>query len=229
MSLNVRRRLFAELQEQDSPSPRAAKKQKLDRPDLKKRVLCKQASKRAKMSLFSNGRFNGHLTVPSFFGGKTSRKDASAPVRSETTHRSSVDVELDLEASFASTMSLNSPVRDSQPLTPEEENPNYVPMDISPAPHRISQPPAPQPQSTSQKSFVGRPRAATSAARLFGHDMSNGHDSSSPFSGSSVSKSGNGTSSGKRLQRSALPFEWTGKQDARQDENSSSQVRRSRP
>ncbi|EJF62611.1 hypothetical protein DICSQDRAFT_146284 [Dichomitus squalens LYAD-421 SS1] len=174
------------------------------------------------MSLFGNTKFNTHLSVPSIFGGKGSTK-RDAPSRNET-QLLGPDVDLDLELSFASTMSLNSPARDSQPLTPEEENPDHVPMDISPAPPRVFQPP-PQPimQTLNPKPLVGRPRAATSAARLFGRDMSNGHDSSSQFSDTSVSKSGMGTSSGKRLQRAALPTEWLAMPTPQHDENAFSQ------
>ncbi|KAI0350088.1 hypothetical protein OH77DRAFT_1102259 [Trametes cingulata] len=177
------------------------------------------------MSLFGNSRFNSsHLSVPSFLGGKGSKRDA--PVRNEMEDflAPANDADLDLELSFASTMSLNSPVRASQPLTPESENPDHVPMDISPAPPRMLQPSATQAniQPVQPKPFVGRPRAATSAARLFGRDMSNGTDSTSQFS---VSKSGTGTSSGKRLQRAALPTEWlsTSRPQPRQDENAFSQ------
>ncbi|KAH9923967.1 uncharacterized protein BXZ73DRAFT_50702 [Epithele typhae] len=81
------------------------------------------------MSLFSNGRFNGHLAVSSSLTGKGIKRDA-APARNET----NPDAELDLELTFAFTMSLNSPPTDSRPLTPEAENPNHVPMDVSPAP-----------------------------------------------------------------------------------------------
>ena len=173
------------------------------------------------MSLFGNSKFNTHLSVPSIFGGKSSTK-RDAPARNDHQFLGP-DVDLDLELSFASTMSLNSPARDSQPLTPEEENPNHVPMDISPAPPRVFQPP-PQPsvQPLNPKPLVGRPRAATSAARLFGRDMSNGYEGSSQFSDTSVSKSG--TSSGKRLQRAALPTEWLSMPTPTQDENAFSQV-----
>ncbi|KAI0806978.1 hypothetical protein C8Q74DRAFT_1187339 [Fomes fomentarius] len=169
------------------------------------------------MSLFGNSKFNSHLPVPSFFGGK--KRDA--PARNENSVSSNVsDVDLDLELSFASNMSLNSPARDSQSLTPEE-NPNHVPMDISPAPARFE--PVTTQQSSIPKPFMGRPRAATSAARLFGRDVSNGHDSSSPNPPFSIAKSGTGTSNGKRLQRAALPTEWLATSPAPADENSFSQ------
>ncbi|KAH9857705.1 hypothetical protein C2E23DRAFT_288043 [Lenzites betulinus] len=174
------------------------------------------------MSLFGNTRFNSsHLSVPSFLNGKAAKRDA--PVRSarEQFIATAQDADLDLELSFASTMSLNSPVREPQPLTPENENPNYVPMDISPAPTHMMQPAstALEVKPAQLRPFVGRPRAATSAARLFGRDMSNGTDSASQFSGS---KLGTGTSSGKRLQRAGLPTEWLSTSRT-QDENSFSQ------
>ncbi|KAI0654735.1 hypothetical protein C8Q70DRAFT_925081 [Cubamyces menziesii] len=162
------------------------------------------------MSLFGNSRFNAsHLSVPSFLGGKSSKRDVSTRNDVQEFLAPPQDVDLDLELSFASTMSLNSPVRVSQPLTPESENPDHVPMDISPAPPRMLQPSTTQeafhPKPSQSKPFVGRPRAATSAARLFGRDMSNGTESTPQLS---VSKSGTGTSSSKRLQRAALPTEW---------------------
>jgi M-phase inducer tyrosine phosphatase len=97
------------------------------------------------------------------------------------------DLSSDLELSFASNVSLNSPPRESVALTPESEFPK--PMDISPAP------PAP-----SMKPNM-RPRAFTSGPRMFGHDRSNESIQSSL-------KPGSTHSSGKRTQRSALPLEW---------------------
>ncbi|KAF7304664.1 Rhodanese domain-containing protein [Mycena kentingensis (nom. inval.)] len=93
----------------------------------------------------------------------------------------------DLELSFASNVSLNSPPRDNVALTPESESPK--PMDISPLP-----PPK----------HLGRPRAFTSAVpRMFGQDRSNESLRLGP-----PPSLKSGTSSGKRTQRSALPFEW---------------------
>ncbi|KAH9930915.1 uncharacterized protein B0H18DRAFT_872563 [Fomitopsis serialis] len=117
----------------------------------------------------------------------------------------------DLELSFASTMSLNSPPRDTLDLAPESErdnHPDYAPMDISPAPPtRVDK----------QRPFMGRPRAMTSNARLFGRDMSNNSGGNgSVTSLQSVAKSTGTNGASKRLQRAALPFEWmaTGGQDA---------------
>ncbi|KAJ7489867.1 hypothetical protein B0H11DRAFT_2010752 [Mycena galericulata] len=101
------------------------------------------------------------------------------------------DLSSDLELSFASNVSLNSPPRDTVALTPESEYPK--PMDISPAP---GAPPI--------KPHM-RPRAFTSGSRMFGHDRSN----ESIHSGPPPSlKLGSTHSSGKRTQRSALPLEW---------------------
>lgn len=98
------------------------------------------------------------------------------------------DISDDLELSFASNMSLN-------PATTEERDNHLaspVPMDISPAP----------PTRVAPSKFATRPRAFTSSARLFGRDVSN--ENLQPPSISS----GTGTTSGKKLQRAALPFEW---------------------
>lgn len=106
----------------------------------------------------------------------------------------------ELEISFASTMSLNSP-----PGSPERnifEEPQLAPvgvtspvmMDISPAPPKVF-----TAQSSGEKKF--RPRAST-FSRIFGRDVSN-NEASSPtiLSVSSVKTT-------KGLQRSALPTEW---------------------
>ncbi len=92
----------------------------------------------------------------------------------------------DLESSFASTVSLNSPTE-----------PDYgIPMDISPLP--IAKTASVKPST--------RPRAFTSAARLFGNDVSNQDESL----GSQRGRSGSGSSqsNSKRTQRSTLPMEW---------------------
>lgn len=217
----LRRRLFVD---QVQEPLRPVKKQKRHPHDLKTRVLDQQFQRQTQMSLFGNTKFNTHLSVPSLFGGKSSTKRDVLARNNNRLH--GPDDDLDLELSFASTMSLNSPARDSQPLTPEGENPDHVPMDISPAPPRAFQVPQPPVQALNAKPIVGRPRAATSAARLFGRDMSNGYETSSVYSASSVSKSGTG-STAKRLQRSALPTEWFSSAQAQQDENMSSQVSRS--
>ncbi|KAJ7063149.1 hypothetical protein C8F01DRAFT_59249 [Mycena amicta] len=108
----------------------------------------------------------------------------SAPRRNDK-HQDDND---DLELSFASNVSLNSPPREHLALTPESESPK--PMDISPLP------PAPR--------QLSRPRAFTSGPRIFGHDRSN---ESIRTNGPPPSLK-SGSTSGKRIQRSALPFEW---------------------
>ncbi|KIK59856.1 hypothetical protein GYMLUDRAFT_74308 [Collybiopsis luxurians FD-317 M1] len=133
--------------------------------------------------------------------GQTSDRFLNAPValvrkRAGTvsvSSRSHDDVDdflsSDLEISFASNVSLNSPPKDNIALTPDSD---YAePMDISPAP-------APPSKS--------RPRALTSAARLFGNDVSN-RLNSTPELQPSPSICG-GSTSAKRTQRSALPLEW---------------------
>jgi M-phase inducer tyrosine phosphatase len=101
----------------------------------------------------------------------------------------------DLELSFASTTSLNSPTRDSFTIP---QSP--VPMDISPAPTRVY-PSAPKP-------IAGRPRAFTSSARLFGRDLSNDHAPTLTHASLNDNNNSGTTSNGKKLQRAALPFEW---------------------
>jgi hypothetical protein len=114
-----------------------------------------------------------------------------------------IDLSSDLEISFASNVSLNSPPRHSISLASDCE-----PMDISPAP-----PVKPPAVPTFESMKPARPRAFTSGARLFGADISN--------SGSGQVKSlmpspsldqnppaGSVRLSSKKIQRSALPTEW---------------------
>ncbi|KAJ3972432.1 hypothetical protein EV361DRAFT_984098 [Lentinula raphanica] len=139
------------------------------------------------------------IDMPLF--GQTSDRFLSAPValvrrRADTVVRPRDDVDeflsSDLEISFASTVSLNSPPKDPIALTPEYE---YAePMDISPAP---------PPKLNMQK---GRPRAFTSGARLFGNDMSNCLNNVPALQPSPSIRGG--SNSAKRIQRSALPTEW---------------------
>ncbi|KAF9069701.1 hypothetical protein BDP27DRAFT_1222082 [Rhodocollybia butyracea] len=119
---------------------------------------------------------------------------ALARRRADTASRLRNDVDdSDLEISFASTVSLNSPPK--EPITLASENGYAEPMDISPAP--------PLKSTTTTK---GRPRAFTSGPRLFGNDMSN-RLISTPELQPSPSISG-GSTSAKRIQRAALPTEW---------------------
>ncbi|KZT09418.1 uncharacterized protein LAESUDRAFT_504084 [Laetiporus sulphureus 93-53] len=114
---------------------------------------------------------------------------------------SEVDVDLDLELSFASSMSLNSPVRDPLELADEEDMSTYTPMDVSPA-LPLAVPSTAKP--IRQPVFI-RPHAFTTNARLFGKDMSNNSASSVHSLGKSLDTSG----VGKPPQRPALPMEWT--------------------
>lgn len=97
----------------------------------------------------------------------------------------------DLELSFASTMSLNSPPRDTMSLAQDQD----VSMDISPAPRHA------QKENERMNRTTTRPRASTSAARIFGHDISNDESCRE-------STAGTGSQNLKRTQRGALPMEW---------------------
>jgi M-phase inducer tyrosine phosphatase len=99
----------------------------------------------------------------------------------------------DLELSFASTMSLNSPPRDSMTLAQDHD----IPMDVSPAYRPV------QKENEKTNKPTTRPRASTSAARIFGQDMSNGN-----VSNDSVSTKTGSQANSKRTQRTALPMEW---------------------
>ncbi|KAK7014998.1 Rhodanese domain-containing protein [Favolaschia claudopus] len=145
-----------------------------------------------RLTNFSNKRRRISSDMPLFTTRPTQHLDAPVPTtrrhdRLQVSHDVD-DLSSDLELSFASNVSLNSPPRDHLALTPESEYPK--PMDISPAPPL--------------KSFT-RPRAFTSGPRMFGQDRSN----ESIQSGSIGSLKPESThSSGKRIQRSALPSQW---------------------
>jgi M-phase inducer tyrosine phosphatase len=102
----------------------------------------------------------------------------------------------DLEISFASNVSLNSPPREQVSLPSDCE-----PMDISPAPsvnplNRL-------------KSQGKRPRAFTSSARLFGNDISNNSPLfPSPSIVAAPTHKATVSTGAKRIQRAALPTEW---------------------
>ena len=107
----------------------------------------------------------------------------------------------DFEVSFASTMSLNSPPASPRRQPASNASPNAfasspMPMDISPAPQHHG--------NVLQIPSIGRPRAFT--VRTFGRDLVN--QPSSPCLSTSYKSEGTNRSSGKRLQRAALPFEW---------------------
>ena len=115
-----------------------------------------------------------------------------------------IDISSDLEISFASNVSLNSPPRHNVSLASECE-----PMDISPAP-----PVKPPVVSTFEIGIMrpARPRAFTSGARLFGADISNASGQDKNLMPSpSVDQNpplGSVRSISKKIQRSALPTEW---------------------
>lgn len=101
---------------------------------------------------------------------------------------------VDLETSFTSNVSLNSPPRDSMMvITPDYEG--VEPMDVSPCP-------APRPMLTSKSKF-NRPRAFTSSGRLFGRDVSN-EDVSQPEPPAPKPP----LMASKRIQRSNMPANW---------------------
>ncbi|KAG5650868.1 hypothetical protein H0H81_010711 [Sphagnurus paluster] len=163
---------------------------------LDRLVDSRQPYKRRKSNLHRDFAFE-----MSFYPATTSQylSPPSAPSRKRSqrfTRRQEIDdfLSSDLEASFASTVSLNSPPRVTVALSPEEE---YAePMDISPAP-----PPKPASKSGA------RPRAFTSAARLFGNDLSNGLMPSPVLAPVPTLKSSGSTYS-KKTHRAALPTEW---------------------
>lgn len=123
-----------------------------------------------------------------------------APIRKRSQNLKSRDdidefLSSDLELSFASTMSLNSPSRDYVNITHEISQDDA--MDVSPMP-----PPRKEPVQFNKPTT--RPRAYTSGARMFGQDLSN-----SSISNNSIPDSNSGTQSGsKRTQRTGLPVEW---------------------
>ncbi|KAH8102861.1 hypothetical protein BXZ70DRAFT_889702 [Cristinia sonorae] len=148
--------------------------------------------------------FKQFLAIPQAPSRKLSQR-IKGKVTPEVEDFLSSDVERELELSFASTMSINSPPREPISLASEDDSRDYVPMDISPAPPRIQA--APIKEET--RKMTGRPRAFTSSARLFGADMSNSSSQLSLRAPSAKSSSDTSTSGrGKKLQRAALPFEW---------------------
>jgi M-phase inducer tyrosine phosphatase len=112
----------------------------------------------------------------------------------------------DLEVSFASTVSLNSPPH--HPISLTSDHGYAEPMDISPAPApNPTKSKAPSGKSSGNPSLkpLNRPRAFTSAARLFGNDISNG---SKPSFTIMQEPKPAGSIQSKKIQRSILPTEW---------------------
>ncbi|RDB24037.1 M-phase inducer phosphatase [Hypsizygus marmoreus] len=151
-----------------------------------------------KMALFAPPSTSQYLVPPS----APSRNRSHRFVRC----RDEVDdfLSSDLEASFASTVSLHSPPHEPVNLTPDYE---YAePMDISPAP---APKPAPSRMERDSLKPQARPRAYTSAARLFGNDISNGLMPSPTLAPApSLKSAGSGSTYSKKTQRAALPTEW---------------------
>ncbi|KAF9246131.1 hypothetical protein BU15DRAFT_39576 [Melanogaster broomeanus] len=141
-----------------------------------------------------------------------------APIRKRSQYLKPTDdvdefLSSDLELSFASTMSLNSPSRDYVSIT--HDNMQDDAMDISPAPSKIV-----HKENAHLGKPMNRPRASTSAARLFGQEMSNDSMLSDP-----ASDANSGTQSGlKRTQRSALPLEWVSTKPLRVAQTSDSNM-----
>lgn len=139
-----------------------------------------------------------------FAPNKINNQFLAAPLRSNRFLNGDIDISSDLEISFASNVSLNSPPRHNVSLALECE-----PMDISPAP-----PIKPLVVSTFEIGSIkpARPRAFTSGARLFGADISNGSSqAASLLPTPSIDKNapfGSVRSNSKKIQRSALPTEW---------------------
>ncbi|TDL27605.1 hypothetical protein BD410DRAFT_713840 [Rickenella mellea] len=119
----------------------------------------------------------------------------AAPLRKNQRPRDDLDEFLssDLELSFASTVSLNSPPRDATVQYFQGSSP--VPMDISPAPQVHST--ALLPDKASRTSAT-RPRS-----RTFGRELGN-----QTLLPPNPSVKGGSSSGSKRLQRAALPLEW---------------------
>lgn len=150
-----------------------------------------------------------NLAIPQFLAAPTHQaRRRAGTITPLTRPRDDIDSFLssDLELSLANT-SLNSPPTEPISLTPEIEY-DVAPMDISPCPPKTlysAHSAAIKTQDDNPFKPVTRPRAFTSAARIFGGDMSNG-SLNRPGSINGSMKSG--TSSTKRTSRAALPMEW---------------------
>ncbi|KAL4244086.1 MPI phosphatase family protein [Abortiporus biennis] len=155
----------------------------------------------------NNNNHHTFLNVP----GAPSRKPnqrLSGRATAEYDDFLSSDLDAGLEASFASTMSINSPTSDNIALTPEDVDMGSPPAPCRPQTSSFSAAKNPFADSSTTKPKIGRPRAFTSGGRLFGMDKSNSfNDISADFP--PALKSGSGTAgTNKKLQRAALPMEW---------------------
>ena len=157
------------------------------------------------MAFHGNAATRQYLMAPQAPFRKLSQRVSGRP-KADIDEFLSSDIERDLEVSFASTMSINSPVLGPTSLTPEDDDADYAAMDISPMPPRLSQH---QSKESETKLKIGRPRTLASGSRLFGRDRSNSasNDSSNPLAPEKSTSSGTSAAS-KKLQRAALPFEW---------------------
>ena len=142
--------------------------------------------------------FNGFLG-PS----RKSRRESGQTITASNYNSNDVDLSSDLEASFASNVSLNSPPRRHMQL------PDSDAMDISPMP--------PQRIATLQPPKSSRPRALTASggSRLFGSDISNNSPSLLPSPNfpthkkqASATLNKGSTAVKKNLARGGLPLEW---------------------
>lgn len=149
---------------------------------------------------------SSHISTMSYYGSPSGQflNPPLAPSRKKSQRFIPTDVDeflsSDLEVSFASNVSLNSPPREHLSLAASD----CEPMDISPAP-------APKPVSSRLTPGGQRPRAFTSGARLFGSDLSNNRNPllPSPHLAEEIKAKPTDPKSGtKKIQRSALPFEW---------------------
>lgn len=114
-----------------------------------------------------------------------------APVRKRPNIKSRDDLDeflsSDLELSFASNVSLNSPPRDYVNISQDDA------MDISPMPSHVS-----RKEPVNFNKPTSRPRAYTSGARMFGQNLSNNTASNDSPSASGL----------KGTQPTILPADW---------------------
>ncbi|TFK27380.1 tyrosine phosphatase [Coprinopsis marcescibilis] len=155
-----------------------------------KRALKRQRTHRQTISDPQMPLFATQFLAPAF--GSTRKRDER---QHQHQHPDDIDdyVSSDLELSFASNVSLNSPPLRNALLSDCDA------MDISPMPPKVA--------TRDSAPTKSRPRALTSGGRLFGSDISNNRGTLLPSPKLDESKP-TGTTSNKKLQRSALPSEW---------------------